>query len=224
MDLNLQSLRMLPKERTIYFSGNTYPSAYDNNCMERSFGIRSRRKLVCEFLSFRESGRKPAGSDIRRVGIELNFWEDGGRGNRQNRVPNTEWMDTLSRKMFFLCPPGVWMPFCYNLVECLAVGSIPILEYGHLLPVPLQHKENCIDLKEYNSCDELLSDLEKLNDEEIQYIRQGAVDYFDRNLSHARVVECLLTAPQNKVYFINTPNAEQYICNFPVGSPRANDV
>ena len=43
-------------------------------------------------------------------------------------------LDALAKADFFLACPGVGMPLCHNLIEAIAAGAIPILQYAAYLP------------------------------------------------------------------------------------------
>ena len=50
----------------------------------------------------------------------------------------------LARSEFALCPPGVFMPHSHNLVEALAVGTIPVLNYPDFCRPPLTPGADCL--------------------------------------------------------------------------------
>jgi glycosyltransferase involved in cell wall biosynthesis len=94
-----------------------------------------------------------------------------------------QWLNTLSKSDFFLCPPGFEMPFSHNLIEAMACGVIPVLEYGNLLSPPLKDMENCILFK---GKEELIAKIDiifNLNDEIIQKLRKNVIEYYHLHLS-----------------------------------------
>src|SRR3990167_5062911 len=66
----------------------------------------------------------------------------------------------LSMFDFFLAPPGVQMPLCHNIIEAIAVGTIPFTNYYNWFEVPLEDGKNCIA---FNDEKELLQRLLDLN-------------------------------------------------------------
>jgi hypothetical protein len=59
-------------------------------------------------------------------------------------VPADEWLQTLADADYFLAPPGYAQPFCHNIVEAMAVGTIPITQYGAFFSPPLRDGEECL--------------------------------------------------------------------------------
>ena len=98
-------------------------------------------------------------------------------------VAAADWLATLARFDFFLCPPGQSMPMCHNLIESLAVGAIPITNYSDWLNPHLEHGVNALL---FDSEDALLACLETaaaMAPDRIAAMRQAAGDFYDRHLS-----------------------------------------
>jgi len=60
------------------------------------------------------------------------------------RIPFETWMATMQQADFFLACPGATMPLCHNVIEALACGTIPILQYQDYLHPALVHGRNCL--------------------------------------------------------------------------------
>jgi hypothetical protein len=74
------------------------------------------------------------------------------------------------------------MPLCPNLIESLAAGSIPILQYPQYLPPSLTGGVACLV---YNSESSLVAVLKKalnMPEEEVQIMRRAAQDYYRKHL------------------------------------------
>ena len=124
---------------SLLFAGNCDPATYDTPDMAREFGLLNRhelhqlaRQLPCELTVFPrtpeelealvsqavESG-KPLGKLV---------WID----TQDFRIPAEQWLELVARANFFVCTPGVRYPWCQNLNEAMACGTVPVLQYPRL--------------------------------------------------------------------------------------------
>ena len=60
------------------------------------------------------------------------------------RIEFDDWLPTLAQGDFFLCPPGIVMPMCHNIIEAMAVGAIPITNYPEWMDPRLVPGVNCV--------------------------------------------------------------------------------
>ena len=94
------------------------------------------------------------------------------------RIEPQDWLGTLAMADFFLSPPGIVMPMCHNIIEAMAVGTIPITNYPEWLDPQLKHMENCIV---FNDRDDLIAKIKQVLDmapEEIARLRSNVIDYY----------------------------------------------
>lgn len=92
------------------------------------------------------------------------------------------WLDTLAAADFFLSPPGIVMPMCHNIIEAMAVGTIPITNYPEWLRPNLVHMENCIV---FDGKDDLVQKTRlalTLDENEIARMRANVIDYYRKYL------------------------------------------
>lgn len=100
------------------------------------------------------------------------------------RVPNENWLDSVALADFFLCPPGIVMPMCHNIVEAMAIGTIPITNYPEWFNPPLQHLKDCIV---FDSLEDLMLKLkivQQMPSEQISLLKGAAIDYFNNYLRY----------------------------------------
>lgn len=100
----------------------------------------------------------------------------------QVRIDVSEWLPTVARADFFLCPPGIVMPMSHNIIESMAVGTIPITNYPEWLDPPLRHGRDCLA---FNDLDELLAVLRlavEMSETEIRCMRANVTEYYERYL------------------------------------------
>lgn len=76
------------------------------------------------------------------LGKQRLVWIDTNRF----RIPQEQWLDYLSQAEYFLCPPGARYPYCHNLNEAMACGTVPILQHGSYYTPALTDDVNSIHL------------------------------------------------------------------------------
>jgi hypothetical protein len=94
------------------------------------------------------------------------------------RIEPQDWLGTLAMADFFLSPPGIVMPMCHNIIEAMAVGTIPITNYPEWLDPHLKHMENCIV---FDNRDDLIAKMKQVLEmapEEIARLRSNVIDYY----------------------------------------------
>jgi hypothetical protein len=99
------------------------------------------------------------------------------------KIIAAEWLPTLSRYDFFLACPGSDMPMCHNVVEAMAVGCIPVLEYPEYFHPALEDGKNCIIFRGKTDLLRQLRRIEQRDAAEIAQLRKGVLSYYDRFLA-----------------------------------------
>lgn len=115
------------------------------------------------------------------------------------RIPDPDWLTTLSMADFFLAAPGIVMPMCHNSVEALAVGAVPIINYGEWFNPPLQSLWNCIGFDDAASLVAALETAFTMDETQIGELRTRAIEYYDARLSAESFVRGIENAPGKKV-------------------------
>lgn len=179
----------LEKRLMVLFAGNLKPEAYDKQHMQDHYGLLNRYEVIRSliedpglsnlvvvydvyemFLSDYESGK------LKRKVVIL----DGTK----TRIPYPSWISILSSSGCYLALPGYSQPFCHNIIETMAAGSIPITQYGHLFYPPLEHGKECIVFSSY---EDLANQLKKIAsggfDDTYRSMQQHAMAYVAANLS-----------------------------------------
>lgn len=107
-----------------------------------------------------------------------------------------QWLPTLARADFFLCPPGIVMPMCHNLIEAMAVGTIPLIGYPEWLHPNLRHLENCVAFDDADDLVEKTQMVLAMPPERIARMRAAAIDYYEQHLRPERLVDAIEARPQ----------------------------
>jgi hypothetical protein len=98
------------------------------------------------------------------------------------RIEPEDWLGTLAMADFFLSPPGIVMPMCHNIIEAMAVGTIPITNYPEWLDPHLVHMENCIV---FDDREDLIAKLKmalEMAPQEIARLRSNVIDYYETHM------------------------------------------
>jgi hypothetical protein len=75
------------------------------------------------------------------------------------------------------------------LIEAMAVGTIPITNYGHWLTPPLIDGENCLAFDTLQDLDTVLGKAHSLSEAEVVEMRVRVLEYYDKHLSPEKLVE-----------------------------------
>lgn len=103
--------------------------------------------------------------------------------NDHFRTAPQHWLGMLARSEFFLAPPGSDYPISHNLIESLAVGTIPVLEYDSIMTPALQDGVNCIAYRGTEGLKEALHRVESMPMAEVAKLRNRVVEYYEQHLS-----------------------------------------
>jgi len=98
------------------------------------------------------------------------------------RIPWDQWVDVIARADFFLCPPGIVMPMCHNIIEAMAIGTIPITNYPEWFSPRLEHMKNCIVFDGRDDLMEKINLALTMSDDQKNELRENAMQYHDLHL------------------------------------------
>lgn len=123
----------------------------------------------------------------------------------QFAIPDRAWLPTLAKSDFFLAPPGMIMPMCHNVIEAMAVGTVPILNYPEWFHPPLQHKINSLVFSDEKGLHSAIEVALTMPQEKIKLMRKQVCRYYDQHLTPSSFRERLETIESDNVaLFVNT--------------------
>ena len=111
------------------------------------------------------------------------------------RIEFADWLGTLAQADFFLSPPGIVMPMCHNIVEAMAVGTIPITNYPEWMDPHLEPGRNCLA---FDEADDLIATLHRalaMEPTEIARMKANVIDYYEKHLRPQTFVDRVLASP-----------------------------
>lgn len=115
------------------------------------------------------------------------------------RVDWNRWLDVIARADFFLCPPGIVMPMCHNIIEAMAIGTIPITSYPEWFSPKLEHLKNCVVFDGKDDLIEKVNMVLAMSDEQKIEIRENAMKYYELNLTPQIFVKKVEASPESRL-------------------------
>ncbi len=188
----LDRLRAAPRPIRILFAGSTTKKYYDRaDLLESRFGKRTRWSL---FDHLRSAGRLlevQSRADLDRL-------ITGGCSSKVVMVDSAvvtvapdRWLELLASADFFVCPPGQIMPLCHNIVEAMAVGTIPITNYPDWMSPPLADGRDSLVFDTLESLVAAVDRASSMNADGIERLRGAVGAYYDEHLDCRRVAKRL---------------------------------
>ncbi|MDY7027997.1 MAG: hypothetical protein SVR04_06845 [Spirochaetota bacterium] len=174
---------------SIFFAGSLTRDKYDREVIRSQYGLLTRNEMIDAVMSGSgERGKPFAPRDFR------DFQGRKDRGELADKtviidtgvckIPQDRWLDVLSEVDFFLAAPGISMPFCHNLPESMAVGAIPVIQFGDLLYPPLEDRKTCLAFDSLDELKDIVTNvIPAMRPDEIGEMRERVVQYHRQYLS-----------------------------------------
>lgn len=203
-DLELDSLRNQPRLWQCFFGGQAAAHKYDKDWVRSVYGKVTRKRyleIARETLKARQAQLVEPKSTQ-----QLALWElqevTGAMliCNEVCRIRVEQWLATLARTRFFFACPGVRYPMSHNAVEALAVGTVPIIEYGNDFFPALEDGVNCLGFQGESGLKQAIEQALTMPEDEWQRLSDNAIQYYERFVKPQAVIQNLVDAQrQSKV-------------------------
>jgi hypothetical protein len=180
----------------LFFGGNTEEGKYDKNIIRDLYGMLSRREMLAETMAATSPEMIYRPRDAPSWLASPDFHPVVFCETQHCKIPPQRWLEALSKADFFLACPGVGMPLCHNLIEAMAAGTIPILQYGNYLPQPLEDGVNCLEFKDSKGLQGIVTNVLAMSQEQICLLREGVQKYYNEFLAPGRFAVTLLSGHQ----------------------------
>lgn len=200
-DLQLQTYRQQQRPWKIFFGGDAERGKYNKKTIREIYAKISRAQLI-NFLSSKlkdEQYLELANSDELLMALQTEHSGLIVMNTRQCKVLPINWLGTLARTHFFLACPGVRYPMSHNLIEALAVGSIPITQYPEMFFPPLEHGTNCLVFNNESELSDVVNKAMAMSEAEIAAMSQAATNYYDTYLAPEACIQQLLAHSKRRV-------------------------
>ena len=187
----------------LFFGGNTTAGKYDRNILRDRYAMLTRREMLeIARAAFPEA-------EIHRP-RDASAWLASADPHpfvlcetQHCMIPGERWLDALAKADFFLACPGVGMPLCHNLIEALAAGAVPILQYADYLPQPLEDGVNCLAFAEPAGLADAIRRATAMAPEQIRRLRENVRQYYDTYLAPGQFAKLLFTGTPRKTLLLN---------------------
>jgi hypothetical protein len=197
--LNLADLASKDRCMKILFAGGDKYPTYDNPLLPNRYKILSRHRCL---ETLRETLQAEQLYEPKSYGNLFDAPHEPAftlSSYPRCSIPKKQWLETLAMADFYLATPGVHMPFCHNLIEALAAGSIPILQYPQYLQPNLEHMKNCLVFDDAESLTEVVEFALNASPEDIARLRTGAMDFYNDYLRPGSFAKKMLDHPSNEL-------------------------
>jgi hypothetical protein len=202
-DLRLDGYRRIPRRWRLFFAGACEARFYDTHWIRRNFDMVPRSRVV-EIIGRELPGdltleiESVAGLEVALEREHTGFVVARGKENTI-RIPPDRWLEVLAHASVFVAAPGVSYPMCHNIIEAMAVGTVPLTEYPEQFDPPLSHGENSLL---YSGEDELVSRVREIvgaTPEWLAALSRGAAEYYDRHLSPQGFINRIEADPRTTI-------------------------
>lgn len=183
---SLAGFRQPQRTIRIFFAGTANPESYSRSFPTDLFRMMNRSEVLAavqedfagEVLVVRSREELP---QIERSGrpIVLVLTDRIEDNLKKHLLEPREYLRLLGGSAFALCPPGWVIPHCHNLIEALAVGTVPILGYAEHCHPSLTGGSNCLT---FNDREELRSAVRKalsMSESAAAQMRTEAATHYD---------------------------------------------
>lgn len=187
LDRTLPELRNGPRNTRLFFAGTADPAAYTRSFAAGLFPVMNRTEVLAAVRQdfpaevLRVQGR----AELRRIPesgrpIVLVLTDRTEDTLTKHLLQPREYLRLLAGSAFALCPPGWIMPHSHNLVEALAVGTVPVLSYASVCEPPLTDGVNCLGFRDRDELRTAVRRVLSLPEADARGMGRAAADYYDR--------------------------------------------
>lgn len=201
-DLQLANYRQQARPWNIFFGGDAEPEKYNKNSIRDIYAKLSRARILDTLASKLAQNNcyrvLPSNADLDNA-VQENIHGLVVMNTRQCKVAPINWLGTLANSNFFLACPGVRYPMSHNLIEALAVGSIPITQYPEMFFPALEDGKNCLVFTSETELLEKVHQAMTMPAEQLSSMRYAAQYYYDTYLAPVACINQLLEHHPHKI-------------------------
>jgi len=195
----LEVYRSNPRRLRILFSGNCDEEGYDQPIIREVYGKLSRLEIM-KAIQARHWGRWVSVAALSELFKQDDYHNEFLLLDRTMRINQQNWLTTVSQADFFLCPPGIIFAWSYNLVEAMAVGTIPITNYPEWFFPPLKHGINALTFTTIDELGEAIEFARRMSDTQIARMRINVSAYYEAHLELKSFVKRLMDDPAQTIH------------------------
>ncbi|MDW8322984.1 MAG: hypothetical protein RMK60_02675 [Burkholderiales bacterium] len=181
IETGLQPLRDNPRRMRVFFAGDC---EHYRRVWIRHPTVKLPREPIVQFIRTRFAPRVLVQDAVELARMLANSYVSACvlTASSAVRIDVADWLPTLAQADFFLCPPGIVMPMSHNIIEAMAVGTIPITNYPEWMDPPLRHGVDCLAFDTLAELESVLRLALALDAAQIAQMRSAVIDYYERYL------------------------------------------
>lgn len=195
----LETYRSSPRRLRILFSGNCDEEGYDQPIIRDVYGKLSRLQIM-KTIQSQQWGRWISEAGLAELLKQNEYHNEFLLLRPAVRINQQHWLKTISQSDFFLCPPGIVFAWSYNLVEAMAVGTIPITNYPEWFFPPLRHGLNALTFSTIAELGAAIELARRMSGTQIAGMRRNVIAYYQSYLDLKPFVTRLMDHPAPTVH------------------------
>ncbi len=193
-DLQLETFRQQQRQWTVFFGGDAEHGKYNKKSIRKIYAKLSRAQLL---QSIKKILRPECSIELQNEGMLQNAKEKHHTGlvvmnTRQCKVAAEDWLSTIAHAHFFLACPGVRYPMSHNIIEAMAVGSIPITQYPEMFFPALEDGKNCLTFRNETELQTVIVKAMAMDESTVSALAQAAASYYEQYLAPTASIQQLL--------------------------------
>jgi len=200
-DLHLENYRQQPRQWQIFFGGDAEREKYNKKSIRKIYAKLSRAQLLDSLtkilipehiIELQNDAERYSMEEKPHTGLVV-------MNTRQCKVAPENWLGTLARARFFLACPGVRYPMSHNLIEAMAVGSVPITQYPEMFFPPLEDGKNCLTFNNETELQTAITKAMTMSEPTLSAMAKAATNYYDNYLAPTASIHRLLNHKPNYI-------------------------
>jgi hypothetical protein len=200
-DLELAQYRKTPKKWKVFFGGDARFGKYNKYSIRKVYK-KIPRGVVLEVLRNQLNTEDWVESHHQeQLDALLGKVFDGLVivNTRHCKIPVNQWLSVLSSASFYLACPGTRYPMSHNVIESLAVGTVPIIQYPELFFPPLTDGKNCLVYSDEKDLVAVVRRALSMSEQDIAALAEGAMLYYESYLHPSPTISNLLANPAREI-------------------------
>jgi hypothetical protein len=197
-DTDLERLREMPRPWRLFFGGACSQGSYDTHWIRREFG-KVPRSRVLEIISEELPTIAPSSPeevhDLLTGEAPGLVWVPESAAS----IPPEKWLEVLAHAAVFPAAPGVSYPMCHNIIEAMAVATVPLTEYPEQFDPALRHGENCLVYSGEKDLRSRVSEIAVMTPDVLSKMGRAAAEYYDRHIAPDGFIRSLECDPRSTI-------------------------
>lgn len=196
---DLEVYRSNTRRLRILFSGNCDEEGYNQPIIREVYRKLSRLEIMKAIQAHRW-GRWVSGAELSELLKQHDYQNEFLLVDHTMRINQQSWLKTVSQSDFFLCPPGIVLVRSHNLVEAMAVGTIPITNYPEWFSPPLRHGINALTFTTIEELGKAIYLARRMSDKQIAEMRRNVIAFYETHLELKSFVARLMEDPRQTIH------------------------